>query len=172
MMADIKIIEPKMIDSILDIRQLLLNLADESDNFPFTSEDMNMSDENIKSFLDFLIKMPNSTLVLAYVDKQLVGLGFLEGGKKARTYHLASLGIGVLQLYKNRGIGSQIIDKLIDFSHEGEYIAKIDVLVRLSNQPAISLYKRKGFLIEGKSKRALFIDGEFHDMLYMGLEID
>lgn len=171
-MNNIEIVVPNNIEDMYVIRKLIERLSDESENFPFTSDDMNMSDMALKTFLEFLIASPNSVLALAYADKNIIGIGFLEGGKKSRTYHLSNLGIGVLAEYHNQGVGNALMDAMISYSRESEYIGKIDILVRCDNKVAIELYKKKGFVLEGKNRRSLFIDGIFYDMFYMGLIID
>ena len=60
----------------------------------------------------------------------------------------------------------------MEYAKNGEFIAKIDLQVRTDNRSAIKVYKKCGFLLEGKNARALFIDGEFYDYINMGLIID
>lgn len=43
--------------------------------------------------------------------------------------------------------------------------------VRTDNQRAIGLYKHKGFMIEGTIRREIFIDGEYFDHHWTGLEL-
>lgn len=155
-----------------EIFSLIKILSDESDNFPFTSEDFGLDSRNIGAFADYLNSRENSVFYIAEADSRIVGLGYLEGGKRARTAHCVNLGIGVLDEFSNKGIGTAILKELIRFASEGEYIAKIDLQVKSDNTKAIALYKKCGFVPEGKTSRALFIDGEFYDYLNMGLIID
>ena len=60
----------------------------------------------------------------------------------------------------------------MEFVYSNDHIAKIDLQVRTDNKYAIALYKRFGFEIEGKNKRALFINDYFYDYLNMGKVID
>lgn len=160
------------VDENEEIFSLIKILSDESDNFPFTSEDFGLDSRNIGAFADYLNSRENSVFYIAEADSRIVGLGYLEGGKRARTAHCVNLGIGVLDEFSNKGIGTAILKELIRFASEGEYIAKIDLQVKSDNIKAIALYKKCGFVPEGKTSRALFIDGEFYDYLNMGLIID
>lgn len=160
------------VDENEEIFSLIKILSDESDNFPFTSEDFGLDSRNIGAFADYLNSRENSVFYIAEADSRIVGLGYLEGGKRARTAHCVNLGIGVLDEFSNKGIGNAILKELIRFASEGEYIAKIDLQVKSDNTKAIALYKKCGFVPEGKTSRALFIDGEFYDYLNMGLIID
>ena len=77
-----------------------------------------------------------------------------------------------MKKYNNIGIGSVLTKSLVEYAHQGEYIAKIDLQVRSDNKSAVLVYKKCGFTVEGKSSRALFIDGEFYDYINMGMIID
>ena len=96
----------------------------------------------------------------------------MEGGKRARTFHSASLGIGILKKFRGIGIGKLLIKELLDFATNSRYIAKIDLQVKLDNKVAINLYKSFGFNIEGINKRAIYINGRFIDYANMGLIVD
>jgi len=39
------------------------------------------------------------------------------------------------------------------------------------NPRAIALYQHKGFVIEGTIRKGIFLDGEYFDHYYMGLEL-
>ena len=45
-------------------------------------------------------------------------------------------------------------------------------MVREDNHAAVALYKKAGFEIEGRIKRAMKVDGIYYDFLYMGKLID
>lgn len=154
------------------ISSLISKLSDESDNFPFSSEDFNISAENIGKYINYLNSRPNSIFYIAKVENEIVGIAYLEGGKRERTFHCTTLGLGVLKKYNNIGIGSILNKALVEFASNGEYIAKIELQVRSDNRAAINVYKKCGFILEGKSSRALFIEGEFYDYINMGMIID
>lgn len=155
-----------------DILNLILEMSEESDNFPFTSEDYSMSAENQRSFINYMHYMKNSIFYAAFSDEVPVGIIYLEGGKRKRTFHVCNLGMGIKKTYWNKKIGTRLLEHALDFAFSSESIAKIDLQVRTDNVHAIKLYKKYGFEIEGKIKRALFIDDRFYDYLSMGRLID
>lgn len=154
------------------ILNLVLTMADESDNFPFTSEDFGMSPENQRSFILYMQNMKNSVYYGAFIAEEPIGLIYLEGGRRNKTFHLCSLGMGVSKAYWGRGIGKALLKKALNFACDSEYIAKIDLQVRTDNTSAIHLYRSFGFETEGRSRRAIFSGGEFYDYLSMGKIID
>lgn len=155
-----------------DLLHLMGQIADETNALPFTSKDLGVSINNLKHYINGLNSEDNSIYLAAYDKGRPIGFGYLEGGKRERTHHVTSLGIGVLGEYGGQGIGSSILGALIDYAQNSQSIAKIDLQVRKDNLPAIQLYKKFGFQVEGVSKRALYIDGEFFDYLNMGRNID
>jgi RimJ/RimL family protein N-acetyltransferase len=50
-------------------------------------------------------------------------------------------------------------------------VKKINLRVRTDNERAIVLYERNGFVIEGTIRKEIFLDGEYFDHHWMGLEL-
>ena len=70
------------VDENEEIFSLIRKLSDESDNFPFTSEDFGLDSRNTGAFADYLNNRENSVFYIAEADSRIVGLGYLEGGKE------------------------------------------------------------------------------------------
>ena len=51
-------------------------------------------------------------------------------------------------------------------------LRKLNLHVRWDNPRAIALYEKLGFRHEGRVTRGVRVDGTFHDVFIMGLEID
>lgn len=154
------------------ILKMIEKLSDESDNLPFTSEDFGVKSENLKTYIEQMNNEPHSIFLVVEHDGEPIGFGYLEGGRRERTYHCVNLGMGVLEAYSNQGIGRAILIELIRYAMESDCIAKIDLQVRKDNRRAINIYKGSGFEVEGINRRALFINGEFYDYLNMGKIIE
>ena len=69
------------------------------------------------------------------------------------------------------GIGSFMLDMLLDWARDTQIITKINLRVRTDNHRAILLYERKGFLIEGTISKELLVAGQYYDLHWMGLEV-
>jgi ribosomal-protein-alanine N-acetyltransferase len=57
--------------------------------------------------------------------------------------------VAVLPEYRNKGIASMLIEKMIEICRCSE-ISAMTLEVRVSNEPAINLYKKHGFVPVGK----------------------
>ena len=77
----------------------------------------------------------------------------------------------VQKQYWGSGIGSHLIDVLLEWAMSTQIIKKINCRVRIDNQYAILLYERKGFVIEGTIKNEIFLNGKFYDLYHMGLQL-
>lgn len=170
-MGDILIVEPNEKDYD-ELFQVLKKIADESNEFSFTSSDIGMDEASFSQYVKRFAFYDNSIFVIAKVEDKIVGFAYLDGGKRERTYHNTNLGIGILEQYRGRKIGKLLLEYIMNFARNSEYIAKIDLQVRIDNTVAIKLYKSFKFNVEGVNKRALFVDGKFIDFANMGLLID
>lgn len=84
--------------------------------------------------------------------------------------HRANLGMGILKEHRRRGMGEQLLRVVIQRA-SALGLKRVDLEVRADNFAAIGLYEKCGFQIDGRKKMGLCYDGEFYDVLEMGLLI-
>ena len=113
-----------------------------------------------KSFYDELTKNKLAIYVVAKYNNEVVGYGGM--------WHVITEGhitnIAVKKEYRQKGIGSKIINSLINIAKEKEMIG-ITLEVRVSNKNALSIYKKNGFMIEGIRKE--YYDDNKEDAIIM-----
>lgn len=114
----------------------------------------------------------NRIFLVALIDGKICGTLTFWGNSRKRLEHWGEMGISVLKKYWNMGIGSLLIQYLLDWAHDRGIIKKIDLMVREDNVSAVHLYEKKGFEVEGKIRRAMKINDTYYDFLYMGKCID
>jgi putative acetyltransferase len=94
-----------------------------------------------------------------------------------RPPHRSRKGIGDLAIYLHQdfhgvGLGTAMTKRLLEQAKKGG-MHKIQLSVVAENLPAIRLYEKYGFKVEGTSEDAFFgFDGKYHDMILMGLILD
>jgi len=82
--------------------------------------------------------------------------------------HAASLGIGVRKAYRGAGLGRRLIDAAIAEAWR-KGLSRIELWVRSANIAAIGLYEKVGFVLEGRRRDAVRLDGVSEDELLMAL---
>jgi len=84
--------------------------------------------------------------------------------------HVGTLGMGVLRGFRGRGIGTRLMERTIGEAKE-RGLERIELEVYASNTPAINLYEKRGFALEGVKKKARKLDGVYDDIIVMALFI-
>ncbi|AJI95150.1 acetyltransferase domain protein [Yersinia ruckeri] len=104
---------------------------------------------------------------VACIDEKIVGQLTLETMQRARRRHVATFGIGIDAQFFGQGIGSALMNTMIDLCDNWLNISRIELTVFVDNAAAIALYKKFGFETEGTGKRFAFRDGQYVDIAYM-----
>ena len=84
--------------------------------------------------------------------------------------HCGRLGMGVHKGFRRLGIGTRLIEQTISKAKE-KGLERIELEVFASNSPAIRLYEKAGFVVEGVKKKGRKLDGEYDDLVEMALFI-
>ena len=95
-------------------------------------------------------------------------MSHVESVSKKRIQHVASMGISILSEYRGNGLGTEIMTSMIDWATENPIIEKLSLEVWATNNRAISLYEKMGFVEEARKVRQLkYKDGSYDDMVCM-----
>jgi RimJ/RimL family protein N-acetyltransferase len=87
-------------------------------------------------------------------------------------YGVASVGMAILDGFRGMGIGTRLVDRGIEWA-KGAGAHKVALEVWTHNDRAIGLYKKVGFVEEGRLRRHYRRrSGELWDALVMGLLLD
>ena len=70
---------------------------------------------------------------------------------------------------QSRGYGTSTVRQLIEYAFRTLNLRKIYLRVLSDNLNAIKLYKKLGFIVEGELKSHVYKNGEYKNLLLMGL---
>jgi putative acetyltransferase len=106
------------------------------------------------------------TSIVATLEGRIVGKADLMPSTGRRS-HTAKLGIGVHDDFHGRGVGSVLMRELVSAADDWLGLKRIELTVFTDNAPAIALYKRFGFELEGTHRAYAFRNGAFADTFAM-----
>lgn len=122
--------------------------------------------EEMEAVIRSILAAPGCDLVNAWHDGRPVGECILVAGQLSRIRHAATVGIGVLDEYQGIGIGRALMREAIARARRAD-IARLELTVMVTNERAIRFYERLGFVVEGRKRESVRIDGNPVDELLM-----
>jgi RimJ/RimL family protein N-acetyltransferase len=109
----------------------------------------------------------NSLFLVAESGGQIVGALNCRGNQRQAIRHVVVLGMSVDRAWRGQGIGSQLLRHAIEWAEATGIVSRIELLVFERNEAAIHLYRKFGFVVEGRRRKAIFRDGKYLDDLMM-----
>jgi len=90
-----------------------------------------------------------------------------------RTHRIAELQIRLgEERARGQGFGSQALQLLLRFGFKDLNLRKISLKVFADNVRAITAYEKNGFVHEGSLRKEVFVDGDYKDVICMGILSD
>lgn len=114
-----------------------------------------------------LADSPGIKQLVACIDERVVGHLTIDVAQHPRRSHVADFGITVDSGWHNRGVASALIRTMIDMCDNWLRVDRIELTVFVDNEPAIAVYRKHGFEIEGTGKKYALRNGEYVDAYYM-----
>jgi len=138
----------------------------ETKNLAREPEEWRMTLEEEIEFLSKMVNSSNDFMAIALDGDRVISTAGFHGRDLKRFQHRVTLGISVLQAYQCQGLGTILMNYLIDKAREmGK--KTIDLDVRRDNPHAIELYKKVGFHQEGIKEKAFYVDDRYIDLVLM-----
>lgn len=109
---------------------------------------MTVSDEElwIRSFLE----SANSLLLVAEYQNKIIGNIDLTGSRRKVMEHTAVIGMGMMSEWRNRGLGSALMESVLDWATSNPILELLWLQVYGDNEAGINLYKKMGFVETGR----------------------
>ena len=106
------------------------------------------------------------TLMAMHQD-QVIGSASIEQFPRVRRSHCGSIGMGVAVAWQGRGVGTRLLAELLEVADNWMALRRVELTVYTDNAPAIALYRKFGFEVEGQLREYAIRDGIYADVLSM-----
>ncbi len=137
----------------------------ESDNLSFGKDQSALTlqeeEEHISSLDD------NNIYLIAVYENQIVGAASINSISKVRLKHNGTIGISILKKYCSNGLGTMMIEQLINQVRARSQITNLYLEVRADNDLAIKLYTKFGFKQVGVLPNNFKINNQYFDINIM-----
>ena len=156
-----------------DAEQILIHnelITNEPHNGITRSPGENMTLEEERDYLAASLASDNSVFLIAVLPSgEVIGVSVLHGGRRKAVRHTGGVGIDVSREWRDKGVGTDLLQHLIDWAKTSNVIKRIELEVMTHNARAIHVYEKLGFKMEGKRLAAMYKDGGYIDIYVMGL---
>ena len=123
--------------------------------------------ESTRNFIAQVLAKGWSQFYALHEGKVVGWCDVVRDERPGRT-HVGRLGIGILPGYRGRKIGPRLLAATIaDAFQKG--VTRIELEVYAGNARAIALYRKFGFVEEGRKRHARCLDGVCEDSICMAL---
>ena len=158
-----------------DAKQMLNYLqrvGSETDFLLFGSSGVPMTLSQEENFLDSVNNTEYSRMFVVKKEDEIIGNAYIHVNPRERIRHKAEIAISVLKEYWGKGVGSLLMENLIDYAKSTAFIETIYLEVVSENLRAIRLYEKFGFITFGINKNASKIsDDKYYDWVLMRLDL-
>ncbi len=135
---------------------------------PLTPDEFNPTLNEQIQWINEHINGKNDLLLIAEYNSEIIGNIDLTINHRQMLKHTGYIGMGVHEDWQNQGIGTALMEKIINWSDNNPEIEILWLQVFGNNEAGINLYKKFGFIEEGR--QTSFIkspEGEYIDNLIM-----
>lgn len=140
----------------------------EEDFLITTVEEFQQTIDGQKEWIQAKLANERETIFIAQYEEKMVGWLMFQSPHRKRLAHTGTFGMMVLKEYRGLGIGKLLLEKIITWAEHNPYIEKISLGVFSTNERAIALYKKMGFVEEGRKINEIKLhDNEYIDDVLM-----
>ena len=110
------------------------------------------------------------SLMIETLDCVAVGrLSVHQADRRNRVFHF---GIGIGRDHWRQGYATEALELVFRFYFRELGYQKVESGIYAFNEASLRFHEAFGFVVEGRRRRALFTDGEYHDVVLIGMTDD
>lgn len=160
-------IRPVRVEDAEDYLRLSLALDNETKFMLYEPGERTTTVDEQRKRLQAVLSSGNGLIFVAEAETgELVGLLGAIGGPARRNRETVHIFVGVRQAYAGQGVGRRLFEAMETWARAwGAH--RLELTVMAHNQRALALYQKLGFVIEGRLRDALKVDGAYVDEFTM-----
>lgn len=114
-----------------------------------------------------LTPRPGRRHLVACIDDTVAGHLVMDVEPNPRRSHVATFGLSVGAQFRARGVGSALMQEMVNLCDNWLRIERIELTVFVDNAAGLALYRKFGFDIEGTGKKFALRNGEYVNAFFM-----
>ncbi len=166
-MSSITVREATPSDAAALLAHLKALAAEPGINIPLAADEITTTLDQEKALLADIAESPRAIMLVAEADGGIVGELSLKAISPRRAVrHVATLGMSVAQAWRRKGVGRALLTDALEWAPTAD-ITRIELYVYVRNAPAIALYEKHGFTVEGRRRNFIREGDAFLDDFVM-----
>jgi RimJ/RimL family protein N-acetyltransferase len=140
----------------------------DGDGMAIDPDEFEKTEDQEKAWIVDLNDNPRNLLLVAEVGGGIVGNIDFHSSRRRRLAHTGEFGLSVQPAWRSRGVGTALLERLIEWARGVQEVEKISLKVRADNRRAIAVYTKLGFVQCGVARDAMKLpDGVYVDDILM-----
>ncbi|HPJ24279.1 MAG TPA: GNAT family N-acetyltransferase [Bacillota bacterium] len=148
-----------------ELLELLKKVGGETDFLLMDANGVPLTVEQERTYLENNLKSVTNKTFVAIVENKIIASSGIHGSDRERIAHNVTLGISILKDFWNLGVGTYLMEYIINYCRMTKTIKNIMLEVREDNKYAIGLYEKMGFKYVGKYLGKIKINDVFYNEL-------
>jgi RimJ/RimL family protein N-acetyltransferase len=143
-------------------------VTQESDYLIIQADEFQNTEEEERQWVQKRVDDPGKIAIVAEASGELIGLLDFDNGSRKRLAHRGTLGMTVRKEWRDRGVGTALLQCFIEWAEANPLTEKVGLGVFAGNEAAIQLYRRFGFVEEGRQPKEVKMGpNEYEDVILM-----
>lgn len=154
-----------------ELLHCLKTYISQSKFIPKHNYEIKLTVEQEVDWINSYLKNENSILLVAEYKTQLIGNIDVTGSQRERMKHTGMIGMGMLEEWRNLGIGTHLMENAIAWATQNSILELLWLQVYTANHSALHLYKKMGFVDNGTIQNYFKHETDYFDVMTMSLEV-